>query len=161
RSSAIGSMTAPERIWAPTSEPFSTTTTPMSGDSCLSLIAAASPAGPAPTITTSNSIDSRAGKSSVLIGLLGFGPNAGARIPPFRGAQRSTAAAARRQTRRARSWRQPPPSNQLVHRAVLLPPKIGSLRIMLPFNRRPSSGIVAVAMTPDRDEAARALLAFY
>src|SRR4051812_9908128 len=61
-------MTAPERMCAPTSEPFSTTTTPISGDICLSRIAAASPAGPAPTITTSNSIASRAGSSCVLIG---------------------------------------------------------------------------------------------
>ena len=45
-------MTAPERMCAPTSEPFSTTTTLVSGESCLSRIAAASPAGPAPTITT-------------------------------------------------------------------------------------------------------------
>src|SRR6266436_6957743 len=63
-----GSMIAPERICAPTSEPFSTTTTVKSGESCLSRIAAASPAGPAPTITTSNSIASRAGSSSALIG---------------------------------------------------------------------------------------------
>ena len=42
----------------------------MSGEICLSRIAAASPAGPAPTITTSNSIASRAGNSSVLIGSL-------------------------------------------------------------------------------------------
>src|SRR4051794_15623655 len=67
-SRATGSMTAPERMWAPTSEPFSTTTTLGSGESCLSLIAAASPAGPAPTITTSNSMASRAGSSSALIG---------------------------------------------------------------------------------------------
>jgi len=39
-----------------------------SGESCLSRIAAASPAGPAPTITTSNSIASRAGSSSALMG---------------------------------------------------------------------------------------------
>src|SRR5688572_25858447 len=56
-------MTAPERMWAPTSEPFSTTTTLMSGEICLSRMAAASPAGPAPTMTTSNSIASRAGSS--------------------------------------------------------------------------------------------------
>ena len=31
RSSPIGSITAPDRIWAPTSEPFSTTTTDVSG----------------------------------------------------------------------------------------------------------------------------------
>jgi hypothetical protein len=35
----------------------------MSDDSCFNLIAAARPEGPAPTTTTSNSIDSRAGKS--------------------------------------------------------------------------------------------------
>ena len=46
---------------------LSTTTTLVSGESCLSRIAAASPAGPAPTITTSNSMASRAGNSSVLI----------------------------------------------------------------------------------------------
>src|SRR5262249_29658734 len=56
-------MTAPERMCAPTSEPFSSTTTDVSGESCLSLMAAASPAGPAPTIATSNSIVSRAGTS--------------------------------------------------------------------------------------------------
>jgi hypothetical protein len=44
------------RMWAPTSEPFSTTTTEMSAEICFSRIAAESPAGPAPT-TTSNSID--------------------------------------------------------------------------------------------------------
>src|SRR5947199_5197571 len=55
-------------MWAPISEPFSTTTTEMSGDSCFNRIAAASPDGPAPTITTSNSIDSRAGNSCSLIG---------------------------------------------------------------------------------------------
>src|SRR6516162_436787 len=64
----MGSITAPERMCAPTSEHFSTTTTVVSGESCLSRIAAASPAGPAPTITTSNSIASRAGSSSALIG---------------------------------------------------------------------------------------------
>ena len=37
RSSPIGSMTAPDRICAPTSEPFSTTTTEASGAICLSL----------------------------------------------------------------------------------------------------------------------------
>ncbi len=58
-SSARGSMTAPEMMWAPTSLPFSTTQTPSSGCSCLRRMAAASPAGPAPTINTSNSIVSR------------------------------------------------------------------------------------------------------
>jgi hypothetical protein len=56
-------MTAPERMWAPTSEPFSITQTetsrPPSAASWRSRIAAARPAGPAPTITTSNSMDSR------------------------------------------------------------------------------------------------------
>ncbi len=67
RSSATGSITAPDRIWAPTSEPFSSTTTetslPFSAASCFSLIAAASPAGPAPTMTTSNSMVSRSARS--------------------------------------------------------------------------------------------------
>src|SRR5262249_32131625 len=60
-------MTARGRIWARTSEPFSTTTTDMSDESCLSLMAAASPAGPAPTITTSSSIASRSGNASPFI----------------------------------------------------------------------------------------------
>src|ERR1700733_4953311 len=63
----MGSMTAPDKICAPTSEPFSTTTTDVSGESCLSLIAAARPAGPAPTMTTSNSIASRPGTSVSLM----------------------------------------------------------------------------------------------
>ena len=58
-----GSMTAPARIWAPTSAPFSSTQTLISwffsAASCLSRMAVARPAGPAPTITTSNSIESR------------------------------------------------------------------------------------------------------
>ena len=57
-SSALGSKTAPDKIWAPTSEPFSTTQTVISEFNCLSLIAAESPEGPAPTMTTSYSIDS-------------------------------------------------------------------------------------------------------
>jgi hypothetical protein len=60
---ARGSMIAPERMCAPGSEPFSRTTTETScarsAASCLRRIAAARPAGPAPTITTSYSIDSR------------------------------------------------------------------------------------------------------
>ena len=51
--SALGSMTAPDRMCAPGSEPFSSTTTERSGLSCLRRIAVARPAGPAPTITTS------------------------------------------------------------------------------------------------------------
>ena len=42
----IGSTTAPDRMWAPTSEPFSSTTTESSGLTCFSRIAAARPAGP-------------------------------------------------------------------------------------------------------------------
>jgi hypothetical protein len=61
--SATGSMTAPERMCAPTSEPFSTTHTDSSrlaaAASCFSRIAVARPAGPAPTTTTSYCIDSR------------------------------------------------------------------------------------------------------
>ena len=55
--SARGSNTAPDRMCAPTSEPFSTTHTevsrPCSAASCFRRIAAARPDGPAPTITTS------------------------------------------------------------------------------------------------------------
>ena len=43
----IGSTTAPERMCAPTSEPFSSTTTVRSGLTCFSRIAADRPAGPA------------------------------------------------------------------------------------------------------------------
>ncbi|CFW31723.1 Uncharacterised protein [Bordetella pertussis] len=60
---ACGSMTAPDRICAPSSEPFSRTQTLtswfFSAASCLRRMAAASPAGPPPTTTTSYSIDSR------------------------------------------------------------------------------------------------------
>src|SRR6202789_3659271 len=69
-SSDTGSITAPDRICAPTSEPFSTTTTARSALNCFSRIAAARPDGPAPTITTSNSMDSRGGSSSVLMNLI-------------------------------------------------------------------------------------------
>ena len=55
----IGSTTAPDRMCAPTSPPFSRTTTERSGATCFNRIAAARPAGPAPTITTSNSMLSR------------------------------------------------------------------------------------------------------
>jgi hypothetical protein len=43
-------MTAPERICAPISLPFSIRQTERSGESCLSRIAAARPDGPPPTI---------------------------------------------------------------------------------------------------------------
>src|SRR3954464_11079605 len=56
---ARGSITAPERMWAPISEPFSSTHTEVSGESCFTRRAAASPAGPPPTTTTSYCIDSR------------------------------------------------------------------------------------------------------
>src|SRR3546814_4151013 len=50
-------------MWAPTSEPFSRTQTvislPLSAESWRSRMAAARPAGPAPTMTTSYCIDSR------------------------------------------------------------------------------------------------------
>ncbi|GIW56984.1 MAG: hypothetical protein KatS3mg082_3388 [Nitrospiraceae bacterium] len=59
----LGSRTAPERMCAPTSEPFSSTTiersVPFASASCFRRIAAVSPAGPAPTITTSTSMLSR------------------------------------------------------------------------------------------------------
>src|SRR5690606_5778781 len=61
--SARGSNTAPDRMCAPTSEPFSTTQTliswPASAAFCFSRQAADRPAGPAPTITTPNSMYSR------------------------------------------------------------------------------------------------------
>ncbi len=60
---ALGSMTAPDRMCAPTSEPFSSTQTetslPPSAASCFNRIAADKPDGPPPTITTSYSIASR------------------------------------------------------------------------------------------------------
>ena len=52
-SSGCGSITAPDRICAPTAEAFSMTQTLSSDLSCLSRIAQASPAGPAPTMSTS------------------------------------------------------------------------------------------------------------
>ena len=59
---ALGSNTFPDRICAPISEPFSTTQIEISFEASLakvlSLIAVDNPAGPAPTITTSYSIDS-------------------------------------------------------------------------------------------------------
>src|SRR5258705_9780766 len=57
--SARGSITAPERMCAPISDPFSSTHTEVSGESCFTRIAAARPAGPPPTTTTSYCIDSR------------------------------------------------------------------------------------------------------
>ncbi len=64
-----GSITAPDRMWAPISEPFSNTATessdPASAASCFSRIAADRPAGPPPTITTSYCIDSRVGAPAV------------------------------------------------------------------------------------------------
>ena len=53
RSRPTVSRTAPDRICAPISEPFSKSTTESSGLICFSRIAADSPAGPPPTITTS------------------------------------------------------------------------------------------------------------
>src|SRR5262245_52616767 len=56
-------MTAPDRMWAPISEPFSSTQTetswPAFAASCFNRIAAQSPDGPPPTTTTSYSIASR------------------------------------------------------------------------------------------------------
>ena len=61
--SATGSITAPLKMCAPGSEPFSSTTTDMSLPSaaacCLMRMAVASPPGPAPTTSTSYSIASR------------------------------------------------------------------------------------------------------
>ena len=63
--SARGSITAPDRMWAPGSEPFSSTTTDSAGSSCLSRMAVDSPAAPAPTTTTSYSMDSRGPCASI------------------------------------------------------------------------------------------------
>src|SRR5207249_298362 len=61
--SATGSTTAPERICAPTSLPFSRMHTessrPAAVASCLRRMPALSPAGPAPTMTTSYCMESR------------------------------------------------------------------------------------------------------
>src|SRR5882757_6287100 len=69
---ARGSKTAPERMWAPTSEPFSTRQTemslPASAAFCLMRQAAARPAGPPPTTRTSYSITSR---STLIFSALG------------------------------------------------------------------------------------------
>ena len=58
-----GSRTAPDKICAPTSLPFSIRQTsmsrPSSAASCFKRMAADSPDGPPPTTTTSNSITSR------------------------------------------------------------------------------------------------------
>ena len=62
-SSGSGSITAPERMCAPMVLDFSITQTLMSGSSCLSRIANARPAGPAPTVTTSYSMTSRSAAS--------------------------------------------------------------------------------------------------
>ena len=60
---ARGSSTAPDKICAPTSLPFSIKQTsidlPSSAARCFRRIAADRPDGPPPTITTSNSMDSR------------------------------------------------------------------------------------------------------
>src|SRR5260221_5157646 len=50
-SSARGSITAPDRMCAPTSEPFSSTHTGTPGAACFARIAAARAAGAAPTTT--------------------------------------------------------------------------------------------------------------
>lgn len=68
--SADGSITAPERMWAPMSPAFSRRRTrkssfPASFESCFRRIAAERPAGPPPTITTSTSSDSRASKTGL------------------------------------------------------------------------------------------------
>ena len=56
---ARGSITAPDRIWAPTSVLFDHADgkLPAFFNRCLRRMAEASPDGPAPTITASNSID--------------------------------------------------------------------------------------------------------
>ena len=68
-SSGPGSITAPDRTWAPMVEAFSITQTVVSGDFCFNRMAKDRPAGPAPTTTTSYSITSR----SDICGDLGSG----------------------------------------------------------------------------------------
>src|SRR6476469_2399310 len=58
-SSGPGSSTAPESECAPTAEAFSSTHTLADGFSCFRRMAHASPAGPAPTMTTSYCMTSR------------------------------------------------------------------------------------------------------
>jgi len=74
---ALGSITAPDRICAPTSEPFSRTATLISAPACSASwrrrMPAARPAGPAPTITTSYSMDSRSISCSLMGGPLPVG----------------------------------------------------------------------------------------
>ncbi len=70
-SSGAGSITAPDRMCAPMVLAFSITQTEMSGLSCLSRIANANPAGPAPTVTTSYSMTSRSTGSGALAPPLG------------------------------------------------------------------------------------------
>ena len=50
---ARGSITAPDKMCAPGSLPFSSTTTEISAFSCFRRMAVARPAGPPPTTTTS------------------------------------------------------------------------------------------------------------
>ena len=57
-SKALVSKTFPLKIWAPTSDPFSNIHTFKSGLICYNFIDVAKPAGPAPTMTTSYSIES-------------------------------------------------------------------------------------------------------
>ena len=70
-SSARGSNTAPDNICAPTSAPLSITQTEKSclccWQSCLKRIAAAKPAGPAPTITISICITGMHGSVTIQV----------------------------------------------------------------------------------------------
>ena len=63
-SSGPGSITAPDKAWLPTAAAFSSTHTERAASSCLRRMAQASPAGPAPTITTSYSMTSLSGRVS-------------------------------------------------------------------------------------------------
>src|SRR5437016_5892519 len=71
--SARGSITAPERMCAPTSEPFSSTQTltsrPASAASRFKRIAADRPEGPPPMMTTSYSMTSRGTAHSFSLGV--------------------------------------------------------------------------------------------
>src|SRR5664279_5587295 len=131
-SSDTGSITAPDRICAPTSEPFSTTTIPRSALSCFSRIAAARPDGPAPTITTSNSMDSRGGSSSVLMNLISARLRTSLKPVCFRFSPEEQ------------------PWNQLAGR-------FAAVRSILDWPNAPECS----AMTPDRAPNVQQLLTFY
>ena len=79
-SSGPVSITAPDRMCAPMVDDFSITQTEISGLSCLRRMANESPAGPAPTVTTSYSMTSRS--VSGVVSLMLAAPCRGSREGP-------------------------------------------------------------------------------